>query len=196
MNSTDERKREVEALRERISSLSGAVLRISASLDVGTVLRETVDSARALTGARYGAITTIDEAGRPQDFVTSGRLCRRPGAVEDPAGDADAALPLELQVESDLLLAGPLPPGAGPGMETAGRASPAASLRRLLARHRLHDASDGLDHPLPLRRFPQELSEPWSTCSTWSEVRSMVVAIFFERVSGLETLVVIKRIVI
>ena len=72
MNSSDERKREVEALRERISSLSGAVLRISASLDVGPVLRETVDSARALTGARYGAITTIDEAGRPQDFVTSG----------------------------------------------------------------------------------------------------------------------------
>ena len=72
MNSSDERKREVEALRERISSLSGAVLRISASLDVGTVLRETVDSARALTGARYGAITTIDEAGRPLDFVTSG----------------------------------------------------------------------------------------------------------------------------
>ena len=67
MNSSDEREREVEALRERSSSLSGAVLRISASLDVGTVLRETVDSA----GARYGAITTIDEAGRPQDFVTS-----------------------------------------------------------------------------------------------------------------------------
>ena len=31
-----------------------------------------VDSARALTGARYGAITAIDEAGRLQDFVTSG----------------------------------------------------------------------------------------------------------------------------
>ena len=72
LNSSHERKREVEALRERISSLSGAVLRISASLDVGTVLRETVHSARALTGARYGVITTIDEAGRPQDFVTSG----------------------------------------------------------------------------------------------------------------------------
>ena len=31
-----------------------------------------VESARALTGARYGAIATIDEAGAPQDFVTSG----------------------------------------------------------------------------------------------------------------------------
>ena len=60
------------ALRERIARLSAAVLRISASLDVGAVLRETVDSARALTGARYGVITTIDEAGEPQEFVTSG----------------------------------------------------------------------------------------------------------------------------
>ncbi len=31
-----------------------------------------VDSARALTGARYGAIATIDEDGKPRDFVTSG----------------------------------------------------------------------------------------------------------------------------
>ena len=48
------------------------MLRINASLDVATVLREVVDSARALTGARYGAITTVDESGRPQDFFTSG----------------------------------------------------------------------------------------------------------------------------
>ena len=72
MNGSDEHGRETDALRERISTLSAAVLRISASLDVGTVLRETVDSARALTGARYGVITTIDDAGKPQDFFTSG----------------------------------------------------------------------------------------------------------------------------
>ena len=63
---------EVAALHERISGLSAAILRISASLDVDTVLREVVDSARALTGARYGVIATIDEAGRPQEFVVSG----------------------------------------------------------------------------------------------------------------------------
>ena len=61
-----------ETPRERFSHLSAAMLRISASLDVGTVLREVVDSARALTGARNGVITTVDEAGQPQDFVTSG----------------------------------------------------------------------------------------------------------------------------
>ena len=63
---------ENEALRARISALSAASLRISASLDLETVLNEVVVSARALTGARFGAIATIDEAGAPQDFVTSG----------------------------------------------------------------------------------------------------------------------------
>ena len=63
---------EHEALRARVSALSAASLRISASLDLETVLNEVVDSARALTGARFGAIATIDEAGAPQDFVTSG----------------------------------------------------------------------------------------------------------------------------
>ena len=58
--------------RDRISTLSTAILRISASLDVDTVLREVVESGRSLTGAGYGAITTVDDAGQPQDFVTSG----------------------------------------------------------------------------------------------------------------------------
>ena len=72
MKTDDQPRPEDEPPKERISSLSSAILRIRASLDVGTVLREVVDSARALTGARYGAITTVDEAGQPKDFVTSG----------------------------------------------------------------------------------------------------------------------------
>ena len=72
LKSPDELRRENEALGERISRLSAAILRISASLDVNTVLQEVVDSARALTGARYGVITTIDDAEQPQDFVSSG----------------------------------------------------------------------------------------------------------------------------
>ena len=72
LKSPDELRRENEALGERISKLSAAILRVSASLDVNTVLQEVVDSARALTGARYGVITTIDDAGQPQDFVSSG----------------------------------------------------------------------------------------------------------------------------
>ena len=72
MTTPDDLRREIEALRDRISRLSAAVLRISDSLDLDTVLHEIVESARALTGARYGCITTIDESGEARDFVTSG----------------------------------------------------------------------------------------------------------------------------
>ena len=72
MTDHDPAAAENAALRARISALSAASLRISASLDLEMVLNEVVESARALTGARYGAIATIDEAGAPQDFVTSG----------------------------------------------------------------------------------------------------------------------------
>ena len=53
-------------------ALTSAMLRITASLDVKTVLREVVTSALALTGARLGVITTVDDTGRPLDVVTSG----------------------------------------------------------------------------------------------------------------------------
>ena len=72
MKSPDELRQENEALHERISGLSAAILRISESLDLDTVLHEVVEGARALTRARYGVITTIDDAGQPQDFVSSG----------------------------------------------------------------------------------------------------------------------------
>ena len=61
-----------EAPGERDSGIAAAMLRIGASLDLETVLREVVESARVLTGASYAAIATIDETGTPQEFVTSG----------------------------------------------------------------------------------------------------------------------------
>ena len=72
MNGPDELRQENAALRERISTLSAAILRISASLDLDTVLREVVDSARALTGARYGMIATVDERGSILEFIAPG----------------------------------------------------------------------------------------------------------------------------
>ena len=65
-------EREIEALRARVSRLSAAILRISASLDLDTVLREVMESARALTSARYSVITTIDHAGEVEHFASSG----------------------------------------------------------------------------------------------------------------------------
>ena len=59
-------------LRDRISRLNAASLRISASLELDTVLSEVVESARALTDARYGGIVTVGDSGRDFDFVSSG----------------------------------------------------------------------------------------------------------------------------
>ena len=72
MKRSDEAGRATEASGERISSLIEAIRRIGASLEHDTVLTEVVDSARALTGARYGSIATIEETGAPRDFLTRG----------------------------------------------------------------------------------------------------------------------------
>ena len=71
MSREDELLREVEALRHRLSRLSAASLRINASLDFDTVLQGVLDSARSLTGARYGVLI-LDDAGPLQDPFFSG----------------------------------------------------------------------------------------------------------------------------
>ena len=72
MSKIGDRGRQIEALRERLSTLTTAILRISASLDVDTVLREIAEAARALTGARYAVITTVDATGQLEDAVLCG----------------------------------------------------------------------------------------------------------------------------
>ena len=94
MTSLDELRRKNEVLeqrvfklRKRISKMSEASLRICASLDVRTVLREVADNARALTGARYGGVAIMGSSGECEGFVTSGftraeyrRMIDRPDA--------------------------------------------------------------------------------------------------------------------
>ena len=72
MDRPDELMRENEALRERLTRLSEASLRITEDLDMGAVLQGVVDSARTLTGSRYGAITVLGNAGQRPDFIVSG----------------------------------------------------------------------------------------------------------------------------
>ena len=72
MARSDQRDREFEALQQRLSRLSQASLRINESLDFDTVLQGVLDSARSLTGARYGVMTLLDEDGQVQDFLSSG----------------------------------------------------------------------------------------------------------------------------
>ena len=63
---------DTDAVRDRLSRLSEASLRINESLDPDTVLQDVMDNARDLTGARFGAITTLDDEGGLLDFITSG----------------------------------------------------------------------------------------------------------------------------
>ena len=70
--SSDQRDREIKALRERLSRLSAASLRINESLDFDQVLQGALDSARSLTGARHGVMTLIDDEGTLQDLLSSG----------------------------------------------------------------------------------------------------------------------------
>ena len=72
MNRPDERDLEIARLRERLSRLSEASLRINESLDFDIVLQGVLDSARSLTGARYGVITLLGESGGVGDSLSSG----------------------------------------------------------------------------------------------------------------------------
>ncbi|MCY4572723.1 MAG: GAF domain-containing protein, partial [Gemmatimonadetes bacterium] len=72
MSDTYEPRHETARLRERMARLNSASLRISESLDLESVLREVVDSARVLTGAANAAITTVDRVEQVRDFISSG----------------------------------------------------------------------------------------------------------------------------
>ena len=57
---------------DRLSMMAEACLRIASNLDIDAVLQEVIDAARSLTGARYGALVSIDDSGDIRDLVTSG----------------------------------------------------------------------------------------------------------------------------
>ena len=63
MNPPDDLLRKNQALRQRQPLLSQASLSINESLDFDTVLQGVLDSARSVTGTRYGVIARHDEAG-------------------------------------------------------------------------------------------------------------------------------------
>ena len=71
-NTQKEMQDVIDGLRERLSRLSQASLRIAGDLDLDTVLQETVDGARSLTGARYGVLAVLDDAGQVEALLASG----------------------------------------------------------------------------------------------------------------------------
>ena len=72
MRPRNTRDEQMAALRERLSRLSEASLRINESLELDAVLQGVLDSARSLTDARYALITTMRDTGEVEDFVVSG----------------------------------------------------------------------------------------------------------------------------
>ena len=72
MNQPDGRDVEIQALRDRLTRMCEACHRINESLDLDTVLQEVLDSARSLTGARYGVMVLLDGSGGVQEFLGAG----------------------------------------------------------------------------------------------------------------------------
>ena len=92
---TEDYRREAErlrqenaSLRDRFSKLCEATLRISEDHDLEGVLRQVIDSARLLTGARYGVLLTFNDSGEIESVAASGLtqdqeqlVCRQPSGL-------------------------------------------------------------------------------------------------------------------
>ena len=72
LQEADELRREIATLRDRLSRLSKASLRITEYLDHDAVLQGVIDEARLLTDARYGALLAFGASGSIETLITSG----------------------------------------------------------------------------------------------------------------------------
>ena len=124
LNREDELMRDVAKLRERLARLSEASLRITEDVDLDIVLRETLDAARSLTEARRGAMTTLDDTGQFEYFMSSGMteedhqlLVSLPGGPDFFAYLSSLPVPLRVADFSSYLTSAGLPeimPPLGP----------------------------------------------------------------------------------
>ena len=73
-----------ETQGSQVSRMAEACIRISQSLDHKDTLQEVIDSARALTGARYGALVAFDEQGAISELFTSGLTAEEQLQLKDP----------------------------------------------------------------------------------------------------------------
>ena len=73
---------DVAVLRERLSQLCEAFLRINESLDLDSVLQEVLDSARSLTGAQVGVIVLVTGQQRTAEFLFSGMTPEQAGELQ------------------------------------------------------------------------------------------------------------------
>jgi len=68
----------------QLRALHEAELALSSDLTLETVLRQIVDLARDLTGARYGALAVVDEGGRIARFLTAGLTPEQRAQLGEP----------------------------------------------------------------------------------------------------------------
>ena len=85
MNQSDTSHLETDPPRDRLSRLSEASLRINETLEFDKVL-QVVDSARAMTGARYGMMAKLNESGGAENFLSSGTTAEEHRQLEEPPG--------------------------------------------------------------------------------------------------------------
>lgn len=65
-------QQEVAHLRDRLTGLSEAMLRINESLEIDNVLNEVAESARVLSNALFSGITVKERSGHTENFVSAG----------------------------------------------------------------------------------------------------------------------------
>ena len=126
MNSEDQLMQEIQALRERLSRLGQASLRITEDLDMDAVLQRVVDGARLLTGASRGGLTVLDDKGQLEAFISSGLTEEAHRGFEELPGGLElfaylSSLPGPLRVEDFSAHTGALGlPEIGPPLEPLG----------------------------------------------------------------------------
>ena len=172
-DSVEERDLRIAALEERLTRLSEASLSINDGLDLDVVLQRVLDSARSLTGARFGLMTTLDESGKIEDLLASGMTTEEAQALwQMPGGEQIfeylRSLPGPLRVADfashvrDLGLPDFLPP------------TPMTSYLTVPIRHRGYDVgSIHFANGEPGREFSREDEE---TLVTFASQAALVIA--------------------
>jgi signal transduction histidine kinase len=74
----------LERQNRELLALHGAGLDVAGELSLDIVLRKVVDQARALVGAKYGALSVTDTQGRIEAFITSGISDETRAAIGPP----------------------------------------------------------------------------------------------------------------
>jgi signal transduction histidine kinase len=80
----DQMQNRLKRQNQELLALHGAGLDVAAELSLDAVLKKVVDQARNLVGARYGALSVINDQNRIETFLTSGITPQQRQAIGPP----------------------------------------------------------------------------------------------------------------